>query len=271
MKKWYVVFSCICVLLLYVFFIDGIVPPFVFLDVGQGDASLFTFEDGTQALVDCGIDATVLEGLGRHMPFYDKYIDYVIVTHLDLDHYGGCIDVLHRFDVGTFVYNGTQSDSAMWQVLLHTLEEKDVEMYIIEEYQTWSFLEESIIFLYPNYSLRQDASLFEGKNNESIVMKFFVSGTNILITGDAEEELEEYLAFQYGSELASDILHIGHHGSQTSSIVSFLKAVSPHIGVISVGKKNSYGHPSSRVLWRLSQLGIAVFETSEIGDILSLY
>ena len=83
--------------------------------------------------------------------------------------------------------------------------------------------------------------------------------------------LEEYLAFQYGSELASDILHIGHHGSQTSSIVSFLKAVSPHIGVISVGKKNSYGHPSSRVLWRLSQLGIAVFETSEIGDILSLY
>ena len=70
-----------------------------FLNVGQGDASLIQFPDGEKMLVDCSIDSRILEALGRVLPYYDRQIDYLVVSHPDADHYGGCIDVLKNYQI----------------------------------------------------------------------------------------------------------------------------------------------------------------------------
>ena len=87
-----------------------------FLDIGQGDATFIEFPGDVQMLVDCAKDARILEALGRVMEFYDRSIDYLVVTHPDNDHYGGCIDVLKRFDVANIVYNGLKKEQdEMWR------------------------------------------------------------------------------------------------------------------------------------------------------------
>ena len=94
---------------------------------------------------------------------------------------------------------------------------------------------------------------------------------SILLTGDAERETEEYLVQQYAGRLNSDILHAGHHGSNTSSIEEFLEAVSPEVAVISVGSDNRYGHPTRRVLKRLERFGAEIRRTDLDGDIHFFY
>ena len=81
-----------------------------FLDIGQGDATFIEFPNGEQMLVDCAEDGKILEALGRVMPYYDRDIDYLMITHPDFDHYGGCTDVLNRFEVKNIVYNGFKKE-----------------------------------------------------------------------------------------------------------------------------------------------------------------
>jgi len=88
-----------------------------FLDIGQGDSTFIEFKNGEQILVDCGKDAKVLEELGRVMDFRDKSIDYLIVTHPDSDHYGGCIDVLERFEIANVIYNGQQKNEDFYRLV----------------------------------------------------------------------------------------------------------------------------------------------------------
>ena len=80
----------------------------VFLDIGQGDATLLEFPDKRQMLIDCSKDRKILNALGRNMRFWDKTIDYLVITHPDRDHYGGCLDVIKRFDVKNIMYTGFQ-------------------------------------------------------------------------------------------------------------------------------------------------------------------
>jgi competence protein ComEC len=82
----------------------------VFLNIGQGDSALIQFANGQKMLVDCGPNAAVLEALGRNLPFYDRRIDYLIATHPDLDHYGGCVDIVKRYTLGEIITNGKSKD-----------------------------------------------------------------------------------------------------------------------------------------------------------------
>src|SRR3989339_1455689 len=89
----------------------------IFFNVGQGDSSLIKFEDGKKMLIDCGPDKNVLSKLGRELPFHNRTIDYLVISHFDLDHYGGCIDVLKRYKVKNIIHNGsTKYDDKYWQV-----------------------------------------------------------------------------------------------------------------------------------------------------------
>src|SRR3989344_9396567 len=93
----------------------------VFLNIGQGDAALINFGNGQKMLVDCGPNRSILSALGRHLPFYDRTIDYLLVTHPDLDHYGGCVDVLKRFDVKNIIINGaTKAYDPYWVIWRNT-------------------------------------------------------------------------------------------------------------------------------------------------------
>lgn len=244
-----------------------------FLDIGQGDATFITFTDGQQMLVDCAIDARILEALGRAMPFYDRTIDYLVVTHPDQDHYGGCIDVMERYDIGTIVYNGFEKEETLfYHAFVDAVQASGAAFVIISEPITWQIASTSIDYLYPVTNLSVDPNIpgFDkdtGSNNSSIVMYIAHGDTEILMTGDAEEEAEEFLLREYGTDLDIDILKAGHHGSNSSSIQPFVDVTTPAHVVFSAGLDNKFGHPTPRVLKRFERAGSQIWRTDTMGDI----
>lgn len=235
-----------------------------FLDVGQGDAEFIEWPDGEQMLVDCSKDATILSALGRVMKYYDKEIDYLVVTHPDSDHYGGCIDVLKRFEVKNIVYTGLQKTDKSWQYFQDMINQENAKYIEIAVQDIWQIDGANLNFLYPDKKLDNN---IKDTNNSSLVFKLSYGENDILFVGDAEEELENYLISKYGNILDSEVLKVGHHGSGSSSGQNFIDAVSPDYSIISVGKWNSYGHPSRRTLKRLERSESQVYRTDELGDI----
>lgn len=244
-----------------------------FFNVGQGDSALIRFADGEKMLVDCGIDRTILRKLGGALPFYDRKIDYLLVTHPDADHYGGCPEVLKRYDVGKIITNGEiKKDDPYWpawEKYSRTADGQEIIRAPEEKVIAGARME----FLAPDASLPMEAK-YQSGNNWSIVFRLTAEGKKFLFTGDMETPMETVLLSAYCSStpidcptLKTDYLKIGHHGSDTSSDEKFLEAVSPQTAIISVGK-NSYGHPSFRVLKKLERLGIDIWRTDEKGDII---
>lgn len=254
---------------------DAGVLKITFLDIGQGDATFIVFPTGEQMLVDCSIDSRILEALGRVMPFYDNTIDYVLVTHPDKDHYGGCNDVFDRFSVSSIIYNGfVKQQSAEWQEFWRFVTNESAVYTEVTSSQLFHIGSSTIHMLYPDHSLREEAAVpgytttnAADPNNGSIVFLLSYGNATFLFTGDAETEEEQYLVDAYGQVLDVDVLKVGHHGSQTSSIQPFLDVVTPAYAVVSVGVDNTYGHPSLRVLKRLERASSTLFRTDKQGDI----
>ncbi|MFB6226587.1 MAG: ComEC/Rec2 family competence protein [Candidatus Paceibacteria bacterium] len=245
----------------------------VFLDVGQGDATFFEFSNGEQMLVDCSKDRRVLHGLGKVMWFYDRSLDYLVITHPDLDHYGGCIDVLKRFEVENIIYNGIKKEkSKFWHSFWSQYQRERTNYITIDEPEKLTIASSTIHFLYPDHNLSQDKSIpkeeFESTNNTSIAFTVEYGDNKILLTGDAEKKLERYLADKYGVKLESNIYKMGHHGSDSSSNEFFVKRVKPDISVASAGKDNNFGHPSYRVISRLKRLGSKIWRTDQDGSVM---
>ncbi len=245
----------------------------VFLDIGQGDATFIEFPNHEQMLIDCAIDSRILEALGKFMPYYDKTLDYLVITHPDLDHYGGCIDVLKRFKINKVIYNGLRKDyDPQWQVFWQLAHEEG-EYIEIDDFQKWLIGNVNLYFLYPDHSLVKDKNIpnyeFEtDTNNTSIVIKLEYNQQSVLLTGDMEILLENYLLAKYPSEfLKSQFLKIGHHGSPGASGQDFLNTVKPNHAIISCGLNNKYHHPSARVLNKLKRVQAKIWRTDYQGDI----
>ncbi|MBD3311294.1 MAG: MBL fold metallo-hydrolase [Candidatus Magasanikbacteria bacterium] len=244
-----------------------------FLDIGQGDATFIEFPNGEQMLVDCAIDARIIEALGRVMPYYDHDIDYLLVTHPDTDHYAGCTEVLKRFDVKNIIYTGVQKEDDTWLEFWNTVEQEPADYYEINDEGVWEIASTTIHFLYPDHSLVEDSEIpgtekEANGNNTSIVFKLSYGDMDLLMTGDAEEDLEEYLLAIYGDQLDVNILKAGHHGSGSSSMQDFIDMVGPDHTIISCGQNNKFGHPSRRVLKRLERAGSEIWRTDLLGDII---
>ncbi len=240
-----------------------------FLDIGQGDATFIEFSNKQQMLIDCAKDSRILEALGRAMPFYDRSIDFLVITHPDLDHYGGCIDVLQRFQINTIVYTDAAKDNQFFDTFTREIknEQENGAVYVkIDKEQIWNIASTTIHFLFPNAPV--ETTKLEG-NNTSIIIKFTQGEQDVLLTGDAEKELESYLIKTYGAQLDIEVLKVGHHGSDTSSIQPFLEATSPDFAIISAGLENEYGHPTPRVLKRLQKIGAKIWRTDAQGDIIA--
>lgn len=238
-----------------------------FLDIGQGDATYIEFPDGTDMLVDCAKDARILSALGRMMQPFDRHLDYLIVTHPDMDHYGGCIDVLKRFEVGTIVYNGGKKEyDPVWRVFWETMKEEEATYKEIAKEETLEIAGAKIHFLFPDMPVATMPADVE-VNNTSIVFTLRYGSSSVLFTADMEKEIEEYLVKNREKDLDVDILKVAHHGSPSSSFQPFLDRVSPTDAIISVGKENKYHHPSLRVIKRLGRAGARVWRTDEGGDI----
>lgn len=238
---------------------------FTMLDVGQGDALFIESPNGTQVLIDGGPPRKILSQLSRVMSPFDRNIDAIIITNPDEDHIGGLSDVLKTYKVGAVFESGTWSDSKTYQNLEEEFKNKKIPNILAKKGMRLDLGGGVVIdILFPD----RDVTNWE-TNVGSVVAKLSYGNTSFMLTGDATMSTEKIILGEFSpTQLHSNILKVGHHGSRGSTSPEFLKAVSPSDAIISVGKDNKYGHPTQEVLTLLSQIGAKVFRTDLLGTIL---
>ena len=242
-----------------------------FFDVGQGDSIFIETPQRHQILIDGGPSSVVLEKLGKEIPFFDKTIDLIILTHPERDHISGLIEVLKRYEVENILWTGAIRNTSEYQEWIKLIREEKAKIFIAKsgqkiicpagkEGRKGEYME----ILHPLESL-EGREFKNDSNDTSIVIKLVFDKESFLFTGDISAKTEENLKAA-NFLLKSDILKVAHHGSRYSSSDYFLESVLPKIAVIQVGK-NSYGHPSEETLSRLEKFGIKILRTDLDGDI----
>ncbi|HPA25541.1 MAG TPA: MBL fold metallo-hydrolase [bacterium] len=241
----------------------------VFLDVGQGDSTLINLFGNNEVLIDGGPDESVLYGLGKFLPLYDRSIELMIITHAHDDHLSGLIEVLQRYAVKEILMTcDDKINSSIYNNFLELLKIKAVKIICAEENLTLDLKNAKLEIIYPSKNC--DLCTAEpGGNNSSLVFKITLNnGQSFLFTGDIEAEAEEeILKSIHTVKLAADILKVPHHGSDTSLTEEFLQAVKPKEAIIFVGADNKFGHPSLRTIKRLERNGVEVKRTDLEGSI----
>ncbi len=234
-----------------------------FLDVGQGDAIFIETPSGRQVLVDAGPHTNVLRALGTVMPFYDREIDVVLVTHPDADHIGGFQELFRRFDINVVLDTGATNDTQVYTSYRDAVVEEGASYVKARRGQVIDFNDGTYIrVLFPDRELDEDIG-----NDGSVVVQVVYGETEVLLSGDAGQNIERLLVSLEGGMLASDILKAGHHGSKSSSASVFVTTVDPEISIISAECDSRYGHPHQEVMTLLSQISEQVLGTCEHGTI----
>ena len=250
-----------------------------FLDVGQGDSELINLPNDVQILMDGGPDNKILGELSSILPPTDRYIDLVVLSHPQYDHFAGLIEVLKRYEIGAFIYNGREGTAKAFEDLKRTIEKNKIPTIILTQGDKIKYQNNLLDILSPTANLLKSKEL----NDTSLVISLAIELVNknfsklhhiddrqrnvitkILFTGDIGFKVENYLTENF--DINSDILKVGHHGSKYSSGKKFLEAVNPKIVVIEVGK-NTYGHPTSQTLNGLASIGSQIFRTDQNGTI----
>ena len=236
-----------------------------FFDVGQGDAIFFETPQGHQVLIDGGPDTRVLTRLGEVMPFWDKSIDLVVVTHPDADHITGLVSVFERYKVKNVLWTGKRKDTKVFEAFVQALEKEGAREVVARAGQKILFegSKAELEILYPNEGI----DIQQEKSNEtSIIIRLVYGEYKVLLLGDTIKKIEKGLV-KSEQELEADILKIAHHGSKTSTARELLEVVRPEIAIISVSKDNRYGHPSAQTLASLTEYGINIRRTDQEGTI----
>ena len=250
----------------------------VFFDVEQGDSALIKTNLGHYILIDGGESSLILEKLSQKIPFYEKKIDLIVLTHAHADHLGGLIHVLENYHVENVLWNGVRTDTNLFDKWQRLLEEKDYNIKISEAGQRIKSGSFFIDVLYPFKKINDE--FFKDVNLSSIILRIVYNNNSFLFTGDAyhliEQELIEMEEFCRdktkeiecrGMTLKSDVLKVGHHGSKTSTSENFIEKVMPFIAVISSEESNRHGHPHQETLEVLKKYDIKVARTDKEGDI----
>ena len=234
------------------------------IDVGQAQSLLLTCGEDA-ILVDAGEYAAggqVLAALSRAGV---KSLTAAILTHPHGDHYGGMRTVLEKLPAAAF-YTAAVPESQLptaqsYEKLLSTLSEQAIPAAYLFAGDTIPLGDATVTVLSP-----ARGATWENLNNYSLVLRVTYGNAAFLLMGDAEAEVEETL-LAAKTELAADVLVVGHHGSATSSSEKFLKAVAPRYAILSVGEDNSYNLPNTGVLTRLKEQGAALYRTDLQGTV----
>ena len=237
------------------------------IDVGQGDSFLIKFPNGKTALIDAGEANPFIDNGERVIiPLLDNFgirkIDYGFISHLDLDHYGGFVSLVHNDRIKEIFR--PMPDSSKKSIRLEKyLSQKKIKTRIYDKYSfdvgnvKIYFLNDPNNYLYKKFS----------SNDKSGVIKIVFGNTSFLFVGDCEHPGEYFLASNFGKMLDSDVLKVGHHGSSTGSSDAFLNLVSPEISLVSAGIKNKFNHPSERVINSLEEINSIIYRTDKSGGV----
>ena len=233
-----------------------------FIDVGQADAALLLCDDKTM-LIDGGNpdDSNLIAAYLKKLDI--EHIDYLICSHTHDDHVGGLSGALSVATAGKVFAPQTENDIRSYINFKKKVSEQKLVIEHPVSGDTFYFGRSKVLFLGP---VQEDES---NLNNTSIMMKITYGNTSFLFTGDAEHE-EELSVINQGYDLSADVLKVGHHGSAYSTTYLFLREIMPKYGIISVGKDNSYGHPSEQTISRLNDAETDVYRTDIHGDVIIL-
>lgn len=261
----------------------------VFCDVGQGDGILIS-RGFWQFLIDGGPDERVLTCLAKNMPFFDKKIEAVAVTHPDSDHLTGVVAVLKNYQVGYLFAGAEGSDSGVYQEFLKVLEEKGCfgkecgpgkikvrNLYAGENLKARELVlkviwpeKEFVAERLGDGVIGGDKAVLGAKTRRqtnlfSLVLLGEYKGRRFLLMGDADSEVNHKFIKNITS-LPIDILKFPHHGSRNGMKEEDLLWLGPKEVVISAGK-NSFGHPAGEVLEMVEKVGARVRRTDKEGEI----
>lgn len=241
----------------------GAGPELYFLNVGQGDSEFIQLAGGAQILIDGGPDGRrLLENLAKVISPQDRYIDLLIMTHPQADHMVGFIEVLKKYEVGAFIGNLRKAPIAAYGELHKQLELHKapyIQLVLGDEIKIG---DTALHILSPSRQNIVNKEL----NDTSVVVLLDSPQIKALYTGDIGMNIEDELVRRYGKALDVDVLKVAHHGSRFSSGLPFLRATTPAIAVIEVGK-NTYGHPTKQAIGNLIKVGARVLRTDEKGII----
>jgi len=238
-----------------------------FLDIGQGDAILIQ-KGNQQVLVDGGPSPqTIGVELGKKLPFWDRTIELMVLTHPSADHVTGLVEVLNRYKVRQVLYPDLDFKSDIYDEWLRLIKEKNIEYTIAQAGHQINFGEGTIIkVLNPRRPLLTGTA--SDIDNNGMVLRISLGKVSFLLTADIGREAEFEL-ITHRADLSSTVLKVGHHGSDTSTTPEFLAVVNPQLTVISVGADNKFGHPDNEVTDRLkARLGAEnIYRTDEQGTV----
>ena len=252
-------------------------------DVGQGDAILITYGP-TQILSDGGPNSSVLNCLSENMAFWDRRIELVIMSHPQLDHFGGLVDVTKRYKIDTFMTTGLDSGSQEYGVLKSLVGGGDTKVVKVSGGQKYRLGLIHLDILWPtegfvlaNSAVNDNSqgnvlgafTATKDANEFSLVSMVSFEDFDILLTGDISPDVSDILAEKlgYGRYDDIEILKVPHHGSKNGLTEKLLQVVHPETAIISVGKNNRYGHPHDEVIELLREKEIEILRTDQMGNI----
>jgi competence protein ComEC len=257
-----------------------------FLDVGQGDAALITMPDGSTLLVDAGgrpefkqkkdsesTQSVVRDARSIGDAVVSEYlwwrgldhVDYLLATHADADHIDGLNDIARNFRVRTALVARMPANDPEFTKLAQTLGQESIPLQLIGAGDTLAFGEVRAHVLWP---LADDNVQARSANNDSVVLQLEFGDRKLLLLADIESKAElALLSGETQTALRADVVKVAHHGSRTSSSEGFVKAVSPKIAIISVGRRSMFGHPHAEVVQRWDAAGAEILTTGTSGTI----
>ena len=225
-----------------------------FFNVGQADSILIQNNEKNM-LIDAGNNEDGEMLVNNLKQLNVEKIDYLIGTHPHEDHIGGMDNIINNFEIGTIYMPNVKTNTKTFEDVLDAVSNKNLKIETPKVNDTFLLGEVNCKIL----SVTDDE---DNLNQSSIVIQLNFKDLSYLFMGDAEKEIEE--SIDVGKV---NILKVGHHGSDTSSSLDFINKIAPEVSIISVGKDNSYGHPSDDVIKRLENIGSKVYRTDEVGNI----
>ena len=232
-----------------------------FFPVGQGDSELIKTKRHA-VLIDTGPGTKVVSELDKLIPVYKRKIDLILITHPNVDHFGGMQEILKHYEVKVVMMNGIDTESGSYKNMVNVIKQNKIPIVFARSGQKIEFSEAKLSIIWPGLDLKIHETLPDKKlNDTSIVSSLEFKDFSALFTGDISANAERVLA---GILPDIDLLKVAHHGSKYSSSEKFLATLHPEYAVIEVGK-NSYGHPTPEALLRLSGVGAEILRTDVNG------
>lgn len=228
----------------------------VFCNVGQGDGTLLVTQ-GKTVVIDSGPkNKQMVKCMEKYLPFWNKQIDLVMISHWDSDHSGGLSDILKYYEVKNIFCADYESEMIEQKSCTKKLKNKDIVKMGQISFEVLSSGQER----------EKKENKLVDDNENSLVAVLNYKDKRFLFTGDISKETEERLVWRKILTGKMNVLKVSHHGSAAATSDTLLKEILAEVAVISVGK-NSFGHPTEETLSRLRNYKVKVFRTDIDGDL----